>query len=92
VNLLPSFTIKELHELLASSAREDAEVAARTLGKTAEQVTAAGEEASTEAAAAAVNPIEPSVQLVLERFFLRQWRGGLLWTRVNCDCLMAPCW
>jgi hypothetical protein len=83
VKLLPTFTVQELQELLASRAREDAETAARALGNTEEEATNDGEDAANEATA--VNPVEPSVQLVRERFFLRKW-----WAAVHSGELKLP--
>jgi hypothetical protein len=85
VKLLPNFTVKELQELLASQSHETAEVAARTLGKTEEEVSYAGKDAMKETATAALNPAEPSLPLARERFFLRKW-----WDAVDSGELKLP--
>lgn len=74
VKVLPRWNIKDMIADIRRAARDDAEKSARALGKTEEEVKAAGEQASEEVDV--VEFTEPSLQMVRERQVLRAWQAA----------------
>jgi len=74
VKVLPRWNIKDIIADIRGAARNDAEKAARALGKSEDEVKAAGEQASQEVDV--VEFTEPSVQMARERQVLRAWQAA----------------
>ena len=75
VKMLPNWDIKGMVEIIRDGAREDAEKAARELGKNEEGVKAAGEEAME--AVGDLNFAEPAIQIRRERVVLRAFKAAV---------------
>ena len=74
VKMLPNWDIKGMVEIIRDGAREDAEKAARELGKSEEEVKVAGEVAAAEACD--MNFAEPAIQIRRERVVLRAFKAA----------------
>lgn len=74
VKMLPRMSVEDLLNNLKSSARRKAEERARELGRSEEQVQAAGEEAVSDVASLGI--ADPSLQMLRERHVLCAWAAA----------------